>query len=32
MTKSNRIIVALDYDDSHRAWALVEQLGDSADF
>jgi orotidine-5'-phosphate decarboxylase len=32
MTKANQIIVALDYDDSEKAWALVEQLGDSADF
>ena len=32
MTKANQIIVALDYDDSEKAWTLVEQLGDRADF
>ena len=32
MTKNNRIIVALDYDDGNKAWALVEQMGERADF
>lgn len=32
MSSENRIIVALDYDDSAKAWELVEQLGDRSDF
>lgn len=32
MTSHNRVIVALDYTDAGKAWDLVEQLGDQADY
>ena len=32
MTQTNRIIVALDYDNGDNAWAMVERLGESADY
>lgn len=30
--KENRIIIALDYDDGDKAWTLVEQLGEEANY
>lgn len=32
MTGDNRIIVALDYSDGVKAWALVEELGEQSDY
>lgn len=32
MTKENKIIIALDYDNSHDALSLVDQLGSACDF
>jgi len=32
MKQGNRIIVALDYDDADKAWELVEQLDEGADY
>lgn len=32
VTRDNRIIVALDYPDGRKAWALVEVLGEQSDY